>query len=183
MVKNSSDRNKATVNLRLTGYNRKGVYCPSQKIPQKWLFLAQQKDIKISDKCCDIIKKEPFHRYCRLTKSVPITGMMACESNMRRRQYLNQGCNYYSKRNPISMPIAFWIEKDIYEYKDKYNLKFSSIYEHEKRTGCVYCMFGIHLEKGTNRFERLKILHPNYYDYCINKLGCGKVLDLIGVKY
>ena len=25
--------------------------------------------------------------------------------------------------------------------------------------------------------------HPKQYDYCINKLGCGKVMDFIGVNY
>lgn len=50
-------------------------------------------------------------------------------------------------------------------------------------TGCMFCMFGVHLEKEPNRFQRMKITHPKQYDYCINKLGCGAVLDYIGVKY
>ena len=65
------------------------------------------------------------------------------------------------------------------------------------RTGCIFCMFGCHLEKEPNRFQRLKHTHPRQYEYCIgdgemvegkwqpNKegLGLGKVLDYIGVKY
>ena len=65
------------------------------------------------------------------------------------------------------------------------------------RTGCIFCMFGCHLEKEPNRFQRLKETHPRQYQYCIgggemvdgklqpNKegLGLGKVLDYIGVKY
>lgn len=66
------------------------------------------------------------------------------------------------------------------------------------RTGCIFCMFGCHLEKGENRFQRLKRTHPRQYEYCINGgeyneegkwqpnkegLGLGKVLDYIGVKY
>lgn len=65
------------------------------------------------------------------------------------------------------------------------------------RTGCIFCMFGCHLEKEPNRFQRLKETHPNQYKYCIgggemvdgkwqpNKdgLGLGKVLDYIGVNY
>jgi 3'-phosphoadenosine 5'-phosphosulfate sulfotransferase (PAPS reductase)/FAD synthetase len=66
------------------------------------------------------------------------------------------------------------------------------------RTGCIFCMFGCHLEKDPNRFQRLKQIHPRQYDYCINGgeydesgkwqpskqgLGLGKVLDYIGVKY
>lgn len=33
------------------------------------------------------------------------------------------------------------------------------------RTGCVFCLYGIHLEKSPNRLERLKITHPKLYDY------------------
>ena len=65
------------------------------------------------------------------------------------------------------------------------------------RTGCIFCMFGCHLEKEPNRFQRLKETHPRQYDFCINGgemvdgkwqpnkkgLGLGKVLDYIGVKY
>lgn len=65
------------------------------------------------------------------------------------------------------------------------------------RTGCIFCMFGCHLEKEPNRFQRLKQTHPRQYEYCINGgemvdgkwqpskegLGLGKVLDFIGVKY
>lgn len=65
------------------------------------------------------------------------------------------------------------------------------------RTGCIFCMFGCHLEKEPNRFQRLKETHPRQYQYCIGGgemvegkwqpskegLGLGKVLDYIGVKY
>ena len=38
-------------------------------------------------------------------------------------------------------------------------------------------------EKEPNRFQMLKQTHPKQYDYIINKLGMGKVLDFIKVKY
>lgn len=66
-----------------------------------------------------------------------------------------------------------------------------------KRTGCIFCMFGCHLEKEPNRFQRLKETHPRQYEYCIQGgqwvdgqwmpsdegLGLWRVLDTIGVKY
>lgn len=65
------------------------------------------------------------------------------------------------------------------------------------RTGCIFCMFGCHLEKEPNRFQRLKQTHPRQYEFCINGgemvdgkwqpnkegLGLGHVLDYIGVPY
>ena len=52
-----------------------------------------------------------------------------------------------------------------------------------QRTGCMFCGFGCHLEKYPNRFQRLAETHPKQYDYIINKLGFGEVLDFIGVEY
>lgn len=51
------------------------------------------------------------------------------------------------------------------------------------RTGCMFCMFGCHLEKEPNRFQRMKITHPKQYEYCMDKLGLKEVLDYIGVPY
>lgn len=81
----------------------------------------------------------------------------------------------------------------LYAYGDKPELKTTACY----RTGCIFCMFGCHLEKEPNRFQRLKETHPRQYSYCINGgemvdgkwqpnkegLGLGHVLDYIGVKY
>lgn len=36
-----------------------------------------------------------------------------------------------------------------------------------RRTGCVFCGFGAHLEKDETRFQRLKRTHPKLYSYCI----------------
>ena len=34
-----------------------------------------------------------------------------------------------------------------------------------KRTGCMFCGFGCHLESSPNRFELMKQTHPKQYDY------------------
>lgn len=57
----------------------------------------------------------------------------------------------------------------------------------EKRTGCVFCAFGAHLEKSPNRFQRLKQSHPKLWEYCMKPveehgLGMRKVLEFIGVQ-
>ena len=48
---------------------------------------------------------------------------------------------------------------------------------------CMWCMFGAHMEKEPNKFQLMQDTHPQIYDYCINKLGCGKVMDYCGIKY
>ena len=182
-LQNPTDRNVATRNLRLTGMNRKGIYCPTMKLPNKWLYLIDA-PFKISERCCDALKKKPLKQYVRETGRHPITGTMAVESHRRVQDYLRNGCNAFNLADPISQPIGFWTEVDIWAYIKKYELPYSSIYDMgESRTGCMFCMFGVHLEKGENRFQRMARTHPKQYKYCIDKLGCGKVLDFLGVDY
>lgn len=47
----------------------------------------------------------------------------------------------------------------------------------------MFCAYGCHLEQEPNRFQQLKQTHPKQYEYIINTLGMGEVLDFIGVKY
>lgn len=161
----------------------------------KWKFLLDA-PFKISNQCCNIMKKDPTHRFYRETGKTPILATMAEESRLREQQYLKQGCNGFNNKIPTSNPLAFWTEQDILEYIYKYNIKYASVYgkilqdENGKyfttgcdRTGCMFCGYGCHLEKEPNRFQRLKETHPKQYDYIINKLGFKNVLEYIGVKY
>ena len=142
------------------------------------------------------MKKRPFRKFEKETGKKGFIATMASESRLRTNVYLKNGCNSFNSKNPYSMPLGFWTEQDILEYILTYNIPYSSIYgeikkdkkgklytTREQRTGCMFCMFGCHLEKSPNRFERMKDSHPKQYDYCIYQLGCGKVLDFIGVKY
>ena len=36
------------------------------------------------------------------------------------------------------------------------------------RTGCIFCGFGAHLDKGETRFQRLAKTHPRQYEYCMS---------------
>ncbi len=183
-LQNPTESNKATRNLRLTGLNRKGILCPSMKLSKKWMRLVDA-PFKISEKCCEVLKKEPFKRYGKSSGRFPMSGVMAGDSRMRTRNYQRNGCNMFdATKYPISSPMAFWLEADIWEYIEKHSIPYSKIYDMgEKRTGCKFCMFGAHLEKEPNRFQRMKKNFPGQYDLFVNKKGGGAVLDCIGVKY
>lgn len=104
------------------------------------------------------------------------------DSNRRKQTIRTHGCNMYDIKKPISNPLAFWVEKDIWDYIKKHDINYCSIYDKgEKRTGCVFCMFGIMFDK--DRFLRLKVNSPKQYDFVINKLNGKEVLDYIGIKY
>lgn len=168
------------------------------KLPQKYHYLIDA-PFEISHKCCDIMKKRPIKKYEKETGRVPILGIMAEESTLRKQKYLKTGCNAFEAKRPMSTPLGFWTQQDILEYIFINNLKISEAYgevvKQENllgetqyrttkcdRTGCIFCGFGCHLEKSPNRFERLKYTHPKQYKYCMEKLGMKEVLDYIGVK-
>jgi 3'-phosphoadenosine 5'-phosphosulfate sulfotransferase (PAPS reductase)/FAD synthetase len=153
------------------------------KISKKWKFLLDA-PFKVSHKCCDKLKKYPAHQYEKKTKRHPMIGSTVEESFMRRETYLRFGCNAYDTKRPVSMPLAFWTEKDIWEYIRKYNIPYSPIYDMGyTRTGCMFCMYGVQSEKEPNKFQMMEKTHPKIYKYCMDNLGLGVVLDYIGVNY
>ena len=194
-LQNETNKNKNVCNLRRTGYNRRNIYCPSYKLPEKWKFLVDA-PFKISDKCCHYMKKEPLDTYAKQTKSFPYIGILACESYRRTSDYLKQGCNSYNTKTPHSMPLSFWLEQDILQYIQLHSLSYAPIYGQlqtnpdstlqftgEQRTGCMFCAFGAHLEKEPNRFQRMKLTHPSQYKFCMENLGLDAVLTYTGTPH
>ena len=192
------ERNNGQYQYRLDALNGNRKTKDGKKSPYnytKWKFLLEA-PFKISHMCCNIMKKGPSHRYYKETKRNPIIGTMAEESKLRESQYLKQGCNGFKNKIPTSTPMAFWTEQDILEYLYTFKVPYCSVYGDIKidengryyttkcqRTGCMFCGFGCHLEQEPNRFQKLKETHPKQYDYIINKLGMGEVLNYINIKY
>jgi 3'-phosphoadenosine 5'-phosphosulfate sulfotransferase (PAPS reductase)/FAD synthetase len=149
------------------------------KIPDKWQFLINA-PFKISDRCCHVMKKEPVKKYEKETGRGAIVGTMAADSRLREGSYLQHGCNSFENR-PMSTPMAFWLEHDVWDYIKKYNLPYSKIYDMGyTRTGCMFCMFGLHMDE-SSRFERMKKTHPQIYNYCMDKLGLREVIRYCGI--
>jgi len=171
-------KSEKLMDIRLNG-NKYG----RGKVSDKWKFLIDA-PFKISHKCCDVMKKNPAKYYEKETGRKPFLGTMVQESQLRRQKYIKNGCNAFDAKRPNSAPLSFWTENDIWEYIRKYNISYSKIYDMGyNRTGCMFCMYGCHLAKEENNFQRMQKTHPKQYNYCINKLGCGKVLDYINIPY
>lgn len=95
----------------------------------KWKFLIEEPVIyKFSHRCCDEMKKKPMHKYSKRTGRVNITAQMACESRLRTQKWMQNGCNAFEIKNPISNPMAFWTEQDVLQYIKKYNIPICSVY-------------------------------------------------------
>jgi len=178
----AKNKNTATFKLRTTGIKSDGTLTKIGKLPNKWHYLIDS-PFKISDVCCKHLKKSPAIKYSKETGRMPYVGTTVGESRARRFSYLDYGCNAYTLTSqPRSTPIAIWSGKDIREYIKQSNLDYSKIYDMGyKRTGCIFCGFGVHMEKGLNRFQRLKQTHPALWKYCMDKLGLREVMKVYGV--
>ena len=168
----------------------------------KWKPLRDS-DIPVSHKCCMVMKKTPAKMYEKETGKKPILATMADESALRATEWMKNGCNAFDNKRARSAPMSFWTEQDVLQYIKENNIPIASVYGDvvykedsdqmriedygiegcgtEKlcttgcnRTGCIFCAFGAHLEKGESRFERLKRTHPRQYEYCI---GGGEYVD------
>ena len=203
----------------MRGEDKHGNKSEFRKRNLKYAYLVDS-GIPISHYCCRIMKKYPAGKYEKESGRKPIIGTLASESGLRKQAWIRNGCNAFESKKPKSQPLSFWTEQDILQYIKEFNVPYCPIYgdiiEEEtqlnifneetpklctsgaNRTGCIFCMFGCHLEKEPNRFQKLKETHPRQYDYCINGgeydesgkwtpnkegLGLGKILEYIGVDY
>ena len=175
--------------------------------------------------CCNMMKKKPVKIYTKKTGKKQMTAQMACESRLREQNWLVNGCNGFQMKKPVSNPMGFWTEQDVLQYIKDFKIPIASVYgdvvfaeEPDQtridfadglpcgelcttgcnRTGCMFCAFGAHLEKGETRFQRLKRTHPKQYAYCIgggaydedgiwkpnnDGLGMGHVFDELNKIY
>lgn len=194
-LQNESESNKAVCELHRTGYTKDGKYSPSFKLAQRWLPLVDA-PFKVSERCCNVMKKDPMKKYENETDRKPFIATMTEESQLREQSYLKYGCNAFESNRPKSTPMAIWLEQDVLQYIVNNELEYASCYGEikqlddgslittkERRTGCMFCMFGIQYDGTPNRFQRMERDYPKQYDYCINKLGIGAVLDYVGIPY
>lgn len=205
-------RNDGSYQFRIERITGTGHYAPrdgkkSRYDVSKYKYLLDA-PFAVSEKCCDIMKKRPARNYEKKTGRKVILGIMAAESMIRNQRWLKYGCNSFDDKNhPSSNPLSFWTEQDVLYYITKYNVPYASVYgkivedgEIEgqiciegccgklkttglSRTGCMFCMFGVHLEKEPNRFQKMKKTHPKQYKYCMEQLGLKEVLEYIEVPY
>ena len=94
---------------------------------EKYKFLLYA-PFNISNRCCNVMKKEPAHRYAKETGRKPITATMASESRLRTQKWLQNGCNGFEMKSPISNPMSFWTEQDVLLYIKENNLPICSVY-------------------------------------------------------
>lgn len=152
----------------------------------KWVLNAP---FKLTATCCDKLKKKPAKQFDNM-----IVGTRADESMLRTQAWYRTGCNAYEKHK--STPIAFWREQDVLEYLFRNHIPLAKPYGDIvyatvsyrctgcQRTGCMWCLFGAHLEdEEHSRILWLKRNIPSAYDFMMRDdkqgLGYRKILEWV----
>ena len=93
----------------------------------RYLFMLEA-PFEVSNMCCKVMKKAPVHAYSKETGRKPIAAQMADESRLRTSQWLQNGCNAFEAKNPISNPMSFWTEQDVLLYVKENDIPLASVY-------------------------------------------------------
>jgi hypothetical protein len=188
------------------GGNRKNS---RMKMSQKWLELFGgyenenegvdylKPDFLVSDKCCYYLKEKPCDNWAKENNSVPYLGLMASEGGRRQKSLMINGCNYFGASTIRSAPFAIFSRQDLLQLAVDLKVPVPAIYGRIKRdengmlyttkaqrTGCSMCGFGI--QKETTRPHRFDLLYkenPKEWDFWMNDMGFGHVLDYVGFKW
>jgi len=93
----------------------------------KYLFMLKA-PFEVTKMCCNVMKKTPFKTYENRTNRKAFTGQMASESKLRAQNWVQNGCNGFYMKHPISSPMAFWTDQDVLLYIKSRNLPIASAY-------------------------------------------------------
>lgn len=165
-----------TTVIAMTGWSNKlNDFGTGFILANQWLPLLDIKnltgcDIEFSEKCCNILKKEPV---ARLNYPNIMVGEQAVESRTRESAWLKTGCNYkLPDGNVKSKPLgAVSLDAILYSIKER-EIPLSPDYGEvvycntencykctkAQRTGCSLCGFGIKYDP--QRFVRLQETEP-----------------------
>jgi len=144
-------------NVLCTQYRTRTSVWYSRNCPKKLLYQFENNwhDVKISDKCCDRLKKQPLDMYKKKSgRSIAIIGIMPAEGGRREKAkctvFNNDKLKAFQPLVPVTKEWENW-------FIDKYNIKICDIYKEPynfTRTGCKGCPFALHLQEELDTLEK-----------------------------
>lgn len=171
----------------------------SQK-PELAAYYDVLREVKISQACCDILKKEPSEeKQAELGVDVIFKGLMAAESRTRQTNFCSRGYLFESRRDHLPEedsfwhcnPISIWTDEDIWAYIQRFDVPYSPLYdmswedaegEHHKipRNGCMAC--GTDLLFPNNHLSMLRHTHPKAWEVFMRRGLADEILKLQRAK-
>ena len=139
------------------------------RCPTSLLFqFTDDYPLKISDKCCDYLKKKPADDYSKESgRTIRITGIRRAEKGRRNRAQctvFQSSTGKLKAFNPLNICPDEWMDW----YVERMGLRLCDLYYppfNFKRTGCMGCPFALNLQEELNVLEREA---PRTYLACEN---------------
>jgi len=168
--------------------------------PKLLAYYEILRSVKISQACCDFMKKEPSKKIqAGLKVDVIFKGLMAAESRSRAKNFLSRGYLFegarqdYLQGDPFfhCQPLAIWNDDDIWEYIRRYNVPYASLYDmgytdqyggyHKiKRNGCMGC--ATDLLYPDNHMAMLRRTHPKTWMSYMKRGMADEIIKLQRLK-
>ena len=139
------------------------------------------RQVKISQHCCKVLKKDPARRVQRaLGVDLIFKGLMASETRSRAMNFVSRGWLFegakqsYLDGRPFwhCQPMATWTDEDVWAYIHRYGLPYAPLYDMTytaldgstqkiRRNGCIGCAtdFGYR----NNHLYILRQTHPKQW--------------------
>lgn len=149
--KNGFNNKTAEGYLHLNGVT-KGYGCPNILRYQFY----EKMPFKISDRCCDELKKKPIKEWCKQSgRKIAIVGLLGAESNGGSRMFAK--CTVFSGNKLKSFQPLVPLTKQWEEWYIKtYGVEICDIYKEPynfQRTGCKGCPFNPYLQKSLDTMD------------------------------
>lgn len=160
--------------LNYLGEGTKTSFLCPEKL--KYNFTPEFK-IKVSDKCCYKLKKEPAEKWAKENnKTITITGMRKAEGGLRLSVqgcavFADDKCKVLKKFHPLFSLEDWWID----EFIRQNNIELCELYYppyNFKRTGCKGCPYSVDLQ---NQLDIMASYLPEERKQC--ELLWGKVYE------
>jgi 3'-phosphoadenosine 5'-phosphosulfate sulfotransferase (PAPS reductase)/FAD synthetase len=149
--------------------------------PKLLAYYHMLRQVKFSQACCDILKKEPGERVqAEQDVDVILKGLMAAESRTRMKNFTTRGYMLKSHRPHLGAdpfwhcnPLSIWTDDDIWAYIHRFNVPYAPLYDmgwtdkdgtyHKiKRNGCMGCATDIRFRN--NHMAMLRRTHPRQWE-------------------
>lgn len=158
------------------------------------------RQVKISQVCCDILKKEPSEmKQVELDVDVIFKGLMAAESRTRKTNFATRGYLFESNRKHLPAgdsfwhcnPLSIWTDSDIWDYIHRFDVPYSELYDLEweddwgevhkiPRNGCMAC--GTDLLFKHNHLAALRHTHPRAWEVFMERGLADEIMKLQRAK-
>ena len=143
------------------------------RISEQWHYLMNA-PFKISDECCNEMKKKPMKRYAHETGRVPIIGTMAEESKLRTQHWLQRAATPTMPSGPLPSPCRSGRRPTCGSTSGKTTSRIP------KYTTWLWPnrLYLLHVRRAFRRPAyplpaRLQRTHPKLWRYCMRGLGSG----------